>query len=212
MALEQPQSLLKRSTSIWRRFSKRDQDDRPKVPPENVRPPKKLHRRTTEPARENPNKRHMITHLQRIEVLAKRPKPKAMPRRRVTATQMQTSSFPASSHVRTVAWNVFLTPEQVYRLVMGFAPQEMEDKWFIYAEGPDMSGKLKLHFHRSWTGMKIAELFVVIDIKGEGAGKIVGIKWNGTDQTNGMDEEEAKYMVSTTCSWVLGVDLEKNML
>lgn len=88
----------------------------------------------------------------------------------------------------------------------------MEDKWFIYSEGPDGSGKLKVHFHRSWTGMKIAELFVVVDLKGEGAGKVVGIKWNGSDQTNWMNEEEAKYMISTTCAWVLGVNFENSMV
>jgi len=122
---------------------------------------------------------------------------------------MQTSSFPDSVRVQTVSWNVFLTPEQVFNLVMGFKPKQMEDKWFIYAEGPDQSGKLKVHFHRSWTGLKIAELFILVDLKGLGAGKIVGIKYNGSEQTNGMDEEEAKYMVSTTCAWVLGVNMKK---
>lgn len=125
---------------------------------------------------------------------------------------MQTTPFPTSSHIHTVAWDVYLTPEQAYSLVMGFKPQQMEDKWFIYSEGPDRSGKLKIHFHRSWTGLKMAELFVVIDLKGEGAGKILGIKWNGSSQTNGMNEEEAKYMISTTCAWVLGVNLEKEAM
>jgi hypothetical protein len=116
--------------------------------------------------------------------------------------------FPKSSRIHTVAWNIFLTPDQVYGLVMGFRPQQMEDKWFVYSEGPDGSGKLKVHFHRSWTGIKIAELFILIDLKGDGAGKIVGIKWNSSDQTNGMDEEEAKYMIVTTCAWVLGVRID----
>lgn len=110
--------------------------------------------------------------------------------------------------IQTVSWNVFLTPEQAVSLVMGFKPKTLQDKWFIYSEGPDQSGKLKVHFHRSWTGLKIAELFILIDLKGLGAGKIVGIKFNGTEQTNSMDEEEARYMVSTTCAWVLGVNLE----
>jgi hypothetical protein len=87
----------------------------------------------------------------------------------------------------------------------------MDDKWFVYSEGPDKSGKMKVHFHRSWTGMKIAELFVVMNLHGDGSGAIVGIKWNGTEQTVGMVEEEAKYMVSTTCSWVLGVDFDNAM-
>jgi hypothetical protein len=82
----------------------------------------------------------------------------------------------------------------------------MSDKWFIYSEGPDRSGKLKVHFHRSWTGMKIAELFVVIDVEGDGDGRVVGIKWNGSYETGGLAEEEAKYMVETTCAWVLGVE------
>lgn len=174
--------------------------------PEKVEVVHKLQRRRTEPAKQKPN-RPVIAHLQRVEVPRKHPETKVNAKR-VVAADMRTTPFPPSSQIRTVSWNVFLTPEQVYRLVMGFCPQEMEDKWFIYSEGPDQSGKLKVHFHRSWTGLKIAELFVVIDLKGEGAGKIVGIKWNGTEQTNGMDEEEAKYMVSTTCSWVLGVSLE----
>lgn len=210
IVLEQPQSLLTRSTSIWRRFSKRE--PRAKAAPEDVtvRPKQqKLQRRATQPAREKPTLKPIITHLQRIEVPAVQPKPKTVSRTRVVASDMRTTPFPASSHVRTVVWNVFLTPEQVHSLVTGFKPREMEDKWFVYSEGPDNSGKLKVHFHRSWTGMKIAELFVVIDLKGEGAGKIVGIKWNGTDQTYRMNAEEAKYMVSTTCSWVLGVNLEK---
>jgi hypothetical protein len=85
----------------------------------------------------------------------------------------------------------------------------MEDKWFIYSEGPDQAGKLKVHFHRSWTGLKVAELFVVMDTKGEGAGKIVGIKWNGGQDTNWMSEEEAKYMIRMACRWQLGVHLEE---
>lgn len=84
----------------------------------------------------------------------------------------------------------------------------MEDKWFIYSEGPDHSGKLKVHFHRSWTGLKVAELFVVIDLRGEGAGKIVGIKWDGGKTTNGMDIGEVKYTIEMVCRWVLRIDLE----
>jgi len=91
-------------------------------------------------------------------------------------------------------------------LYLGYLPYEMSDKWFIYSEGPDVMGKLKVHFHRSWTGTKIAELFVVMDVKGGGAGKIVGVKWVGGDgRMNGI---EAKYLVQTTVSSVMGFELE----
>jgi hypothetical protein len=84
----------------------------------------------------------------------------------------------------------------------------MADQWFIFSEGPDVNGKLKVHFHRAWTGLKVAELFVVMDLKGEGAGKIVGVKWNGSEQTSRMVEEEAKRTVRGACRGSLGIELE----
>ena len=220
----QQQSLLKRSTSIWRRFSKRE---RPTISPpiptteplktfQPQKTPHKLQRSMTQKLQKRPTeipirKNIIHTHMQRVDVPKPRSETTVMSASKVRASDMQTSSFPNSSRINTVVWDVFLTPEQVFSLVMGFKPSQMEDKWFIYSEGPDNSGKLKVHFHRSWTGLKIAELFVLIDLKGLGAGKIVGIKWNGSEQTNGMSEEEAKYMISTTCAWVLKAEIEKNM-
>lgn len=84
----------------------------------------------------------------------------------------------------------------------------MSDEWFVFSEGPDINGKLKVHFHRAWTGLKVAELFVVMDLKGEGAGKIVGIKWNGSEQTSRMGCEEAKSTIRGGCRTVLSVELE----
>jgi hypothetical protein len=71
-------------------------------------------------------------------------------------------------------------------------------------------GKLKVHFHRSLTGTKVAELFLVMDVKGEGAGKIVGIKWNGGDGVgNGrMHGDEARYLVRKIVQTELGFELE----
>ena len=42
--------------------------------------------------------------------------------------------------------------EQCARLKMGFVPQEMEDKWFVYYDEPH------LFFHRSWTGQPVYRL------------------------------------------------------
>jgi hypothetical protein len=86
----------------------------------------------------------------------------------------------------------------------------MSEKWYIYSEGPDVMGKLKVHFHRSYTGTKMAELFLIMDVKGAGAGKIVGIKWNGGDDMGSgrMSGDEARYLVRTTVRSVLGFDLE----
>lgn len=97
---------------------------------------------------------------------------------------------------------------QVHALYTGFYPENISDEWFVFSEGPDVNGKLKVHFHRAWTGLKVAELFVVMDLKGGGAGKIVGIKWNGSEQTSRMVEDEAKRTVRGCCRDALGFQLE----
>jgi len=125
---------------------------------------------------------------------------------RVVPTAFPTRSFAGTPTVRS--WNVFLLPLQIFSLYLGFLPRCVTDEWFIYSEGPDRNGKLKIHFHQSWTGMKLAELFVVMDVKGEGAGKLLGIKWSNSYETNYMDEEEVKYMIGACCRRNLGVELE----
>jgi len=125
---------------------------------------------------------------------------------RVSRYAHATSSFPHNTRINT--WDLFLPPSQVHALYTGFFPERMADEWFVFSEGPDMNGKLKVHFHRAWTGLKVAELFVVMDLKGEGAGKIVGIKWNASEQTSRMGCEEAKKTIRGSCRAALGIQLE----
>lgn len=235
LAVESPQPALERK-SLFRRWTQRG-DRRTASPPQSMaqqpRTPNKLQRRPsvavtslpTPPDSPNmvasfqppmPQKPKMITHVQRIDLSPRsltppsehtiHISPRCGSQQRVLAGAMPTTPFPGTPLIRP--WNVFLPPAQVFSLYLGFLPRETSDKWYIYSEDPDQTGKLKVHFHRSWTGIKIAEMFVVMDVKGEGAGKIVGLKWNGTFDTNRMNEDEAKYMLRTTCKWTLGVELE----
>jgi len=211
------QTEHKHSSSIWRRLIRRDstQDDHhlttspPTTPPLDRAPSQKLQRRATPAQKKERRDQPLTASLQKITSPSRPPRLLTLSTTRVVASDMRTTPFPSSPFVKTAPWKVYLPPSQVYSLVMGYLPTDTDDKWFVYSEGPDGSGKLKVHFHRSWTGMKVATLFVVVDWKGEGAGTIVGIKWNGTDQTAGMDVEEAKYMVGMCCLWALGVELEE---
>jgi len=154
------------------------------------------------------------THIRQNEVKLRPPLPHQNSQQRlsrypqrVPCNALPTSSFPGTPPIRP--WNIALLPSQIFSLYLGALPKDLSDKWFIYSEGPDQAGKLKIHFHGSWTGMKIAELFVIVDVKGEGAGQLVGFKWNDSADTNRMTESEAKYMILTTCEWTLGVQLER---
>jgi hypothetical protein len=44
---------------------------------------------------------------------------------------------------------LLVSAEEMERMRWGVVPQQMEDRWFIYAEGN------RFHFHRSWTGFCI---------------------------------------------------------
>jgi hypothetical protein len=49
----------------------------------------------------------------------------------------------------TITLGRTFSPEEMERMMEGFIPEAMEDKWFIFWE------KEKLYFYRSWTGFCI---------------------------------------------------------
>jgi hypothetical protein len=111
---------------------------------------------------------------------------------------------------KTIAWKVPIQPPQLARTLMGFRPSEMEDKWFVYADGPDNDGKISVHLIRSWTGFRIAEVKINLGdaASGSGPGWIKEFVWESSDEVIRIqDEEEAKGMVRETFRWVLGVEL-----
>ena len=116
------------------------------------------------------------------------------------------------------------------RLLLGFSPREMEDKWVVYAEGPDWDerdgeGRVIVKFHRSWTGSLIAEMEVRVR-RGEkgrerwrgkggkggkgmmGEARVTRIAWEESeDVVRNQREEDAKKTLREVCRWVLGVEL-----
>ncbi|KAH6644451.1 hypothetical protein C7974DRAFT_21443 [Boeremia exigua] len=92
-----------------------------------------------------------------------------------------------------------------------------EDKWFIYTDGPDADGKIDVHMHRSWTGLKSLQLSIQADrLHSEGChsstglARITGITWEpNASMSEEEDEEDAKDIALGVCEWVLNVDLEE---
>jgi hypothetical protein len=139
--------------------------------------------------------------------------PGSTPTNRVSASDWNTKPFhkPVTS-----SWNVKIQKSQLPLLLQGFRPREMEDKWFIYADGPDAEGRITLHLHRSWTGVKVAEIVVEAGpTEGKGGSdeplQITKIIWESDqDVVRYESEREAKETARETCRWVLGVELEKD--
>jgi hypothetical protein len=139
--------------------------------------------------------------------------PGASPPSRVLASDWKNTK-PFKSP-QSAPWNIALQPDQLEKLLLGFRPREMEDKWFVYAEGLDGygvgNGNAVVRFYRSWTGFLVAEVEVVVGRGGrekKGEARVVGIKWEESENVvRGQRERDAKGTAREVCRWVLGVDL-----
>ena len=131
---------------------------------------------------------------------------------RSTGHSWQRKPFKRPCHLK---WRIPLSTAHLLRLIHGFRPVEMEDKWFIYADGPDVRGDATLHFHRGWTGDKVAQLEIKVSWGDDGAaeewtGEIVELVMEGEVEEAADDdtvEEMTKFQVLEACRWVLGVQL-----
>ncbi|KAF4626584.1 hypothetical protein G7Y89_g11578 [Cudoniella acicularis] len=110
-------------------------------------------------------------------------------------------------------WGVPVPRAEFSKLINGFLPSSMDNKWFVYADGPDARGNAVVYMVRSWTGYKLVELKIKVPVDEDGKfaeedSKITEITWESsqeryTDQT----EEGAKEMAREVCNWVLDVKL-----
>lgn len=89
----------------------------------------------------------------------------------------------------------------------------MDDKWFVWADGPDAQGRAVVHMFRSWTGHKMAEVRLQIPVDGEGRlteadSHFTEIIWeSASDRHAGVTEEGAKVMVKIVCKWCMNASL-----
>jgi hypothetical protein len=130
--------------------------------------------------------------------------------RRVLSSARETSRFETPV---TSTCNIPIPHTDLPKLINGFVPREMEDKWFIYADGPDTQGIAVVHMFRSWTGYKMAELKIKAPLDEDGEfveedSKITEITWESNQERyRGQTEEAAEVMVREVCNWVLDVKL-----
>lgn len=98
----------------------------------------------------------------------------------------------------TAEWDVSLTYAEYTKLLKGFTPRDMDDKWVIFADLPDASGNTTIRFARSWTGREQISVYLIAgdpsrtDV--DTWAKIVTIMWEKRDEPGAFlsTEEEAK--------------------
>jgi hypothetical protein len=113
----------------------------------------------------------------------------------------------------TIEWKVQLSEHHLLRLLYGYEPLEMPDKWFIYADGPNRAGNIIINFIRSWTGKRAAEILIrtaneIEKEHGLWTGEVIELTFEGDDEEaeriadasieksqsthNSLDESEAR--------------------
>lgn len=104
-------------------------------------------------------------------------------------------------------WGLRIKHADLIKIIAGFQPVEMEDKWVIRSDALDRQGNIVVHFYRSWTGHETFRIRVIpdnpkTDSSGsieKGGAQIAEITWG-----RAFKEEDAKETVALICTHVLG--------
>lgn len=108
-------------------------------------------------------------------------------------------------------WELSLPDDSVNKLLAGFLPKNMDDKWFVYTEGPDTEGNAVVHIIRSWTGFAIADVQLKLVMGDNGQPQDFGAKftqltWESDDERARLrTPERVKESVISVCKFQLGI-------
>jgi hypothetical protein len=129
------------------------------------------------------------------------PPPADVPSDRVTGSTWETHPI---KNPKTAPWNIPISLDDFNKLIKGFQPQEMEDRWMCRADGPDAQGNITVYMFRSWTGHEHYQITATSPPDGKGA-KITGITWE-SGKNGDVPEEEAKEWAINICKAVIGCE------
>lgn len=116
----------------------------------------------------------------------------------------------------TAPWNLGISRNDVEKLLKGFKPTAMEDRWMCRADTPDARGDFVVHVFRSWTGDEVLRMNVVLAaLDGDGASAdtderhatITDLTWDRGEGSFLATEVEAKNLATSLCRGLLGCDL-----
>ncbi|RSM02347.1 hypothetical protein CEP52_008046 [Fusarium oligoseptatum] len=114
-------------------------------------------------------------------------------------------------------WKARLSGSDMTKLLKGFQPSEMEQKWVIAASGPDDKGIVDVHLCRSWTSYEIYTVRVRVlpgqdgkpgDAEKHG-GEVFEILYETSNEFNNTCQSEIEDMAVGLCRGFLGVELGK---
>lgn len=122
----------------------------------------------------------------------------------------------AMKNPATAPWNLDISHNDIEKLLRGFKPTAMEDRWVCRADQErDARGHFVVHVYRSWTGDELFRINVGLAVHDGNASsaltderqaKIIDITWDSQELFLAT-ESEAKNLATNVCRNVLGCDL-----
>jgi hypothetical protein len=112
----------------------------------------------------------------------------------------------------TAQWDLTLTFDDYNKMLKGFTPERMEQKWQIIADAPDTQGNTVIHFFRSWTQIENISLTIKAGDPDKTEVKdwatIVEISWLKQPGYIPIEEEKAKRMAVNLSNNFMDCELE----
>ncbi|KFA69650.1 hypothetical protein S40285_04057 [Stachybotrys chlorohalonatus IBT 40285] len=120
-----------------------------------------------------------------------------------------------------VPWHLDISHGDLQKIIAGFRPRDMDDKWAAVTKGPDEQGIFTVIMQRSWTGNLVLALKVRTELNYRG--KVRGDRPVQTteilfesqhfgDLLDQTPEQEAKELVRWLCKGLLDVKLPSKAL
>ncbi|KAF7543552.1 hypothetical protein G7Z17_g10652 [Cylindrodendrum hubeiense] len=116
-------------------------------------------------------------------------------------------------------WAVVISHEDFQKLMKGFYPKDMDDKWVVQTDGPDEQGFYTAKFARSWTSFLIVSLKIQVELGENGevlsdrSPQIQEVSWEldrkrwGSRPDEPYTDKDAKEIAIALCQGRLGFTL-----
>lgn len=111
----------------------------------------------------------------------------------------------------TAEWGLKIDRADYEKLLKGFTPRSMEDKWLCNTDRPDHHGNTTVHWYGGWANTEVFTIAVdVIDADNSEAkdwAVLTKITWEKVVGSQEIDAEGAKADVVSLCRWGMNCEL-----
>lgn len=110
-------------------------------------------------------------------------------------------------------WNHPLSHSDYTKMLCGFMPADMDDRWMIITDTPDKQGNTVVHVYRSWTSIENFSLTILAGnpekTKSKAWATIAEIAWDKYPGEQEVTEENIKELAPSLCRGLLECEFKR---